>query len=307
MRSDAAASTLNPEQRLLPGEEQLSTTALLRLWWKQPHVFSPYEKFFFILASLTMLAAIILVHEPVVLYTQGRPRLESTGTALQNDCATMGVGLFSSILEACVSLKNNTFATFNLNDKKVRTPAYIGLIDNRGGRAPGSTFETVDSWFHACGWTDYFTCEFINPMLTLTGHAFHGSLRRAQALTRDGFPVLQMPAWAPSQLIDNATVGLVLNLFLIAFCEKIQNGGTSLVWNSAEGRYEHTDGMQLFGDSFERYAISFGTIYGFFTGLACLTMSALLYKKACTKWEMFKTQSNTASTSDVHPASVTLQ
>lgn len=277
------------DQQPLLNSNQLGIINTLRLWWKQPHTFSHYEKFFFITASLTLLAAIVLVHEPIVLWTEGRPRLKSTGAALQNDCATMGMGLFNFMLEALVSLKNNTFATFNFNDKRVRTPAYVGAIDYRGGRTPGSTLETIDSWFNPCGWTDFFTGSLMNSVLTLTGHAFHGSLHKAQELTRNGFPVLQMTAWAPSQLLNNATVGPALSLFLIEFCEKIQNGGDSLICDSS-GRCEHTNGMEQYGDSFERYAIPFGAVYGFFTVLACLVLSALLYKKACTKWDMFKTQ-----------------
>lgn len=295
------------EQQTLLNPNRLSIIDTLRLWWKQPHTFSHYEKFFLMFWSLVLLAAIVLIHEPIVLWTEGRPRLKSTGAALQNDCATMGMGLFNFMLEACVSLKNDTFATFNFNDKRVRTPAYVGAIDYHGGRTPGSTLETVKTWISPWGWTDFFTCSLMNFVLTLMGHAFHGSLHKAQELTRNGFPVLQMTAWAPGPLLNNVTVSPALNLFLIAFCEKIQNGGDNLICDP-EGRCEHTNGMEQYGDSFERYAISFGAVYGFFTGLACLALSALLYKKTCTKWDLFKAQKEASvpASSPIQSASPTL-
>ena len=272
---------------IIKSSNQHFLAAALRSWWRQPHTFSNYEKFSVMLCSIMLLAAAILSYEILVLFFDGKPRLEATGNGIKDYCTSELTGLINSVIGICTTLGDGVTAVFNMDKRIDVLPSFAGLIDNASqALVPGATFQSVSSWFDPIGWINFFTCQSQNTMIVMTGHTFSGSLLEARVRAGNGFPVIVTNAnTLPDPLLGNTT-GLAINAFMGMFCLLIQNGGYSPVINTQNKPYGHFDGFERFGDDFKFYAYAFAAVYILSVVPSFIAMAALQCKKALAKWQL---------------------
>ncbi|GEM_PF-4268537 len=258
----------------------------LRLWWQQPHSFSLYEKTFFMLSSVLLLAGAILSYEVFVLFFDGKPRLEATGDGIKEYCTSELTGLAQSVINICTSIGDGMTAVFNMNKRIDVLPDFAGFVnDSSSTLISGASFQSVGSWFDPIGWINFFTCQPQNTTLTMIGHTFSGSLVEAQAKAANGFPVMLTNInMQPDPLLGNTTA-LAVNAFLGMFCLLVQNGGYSIINNPRNQPYGHFDGFERFGDDFKFYAYAFAAVYCLCVVPSFITMAALQCKKVLSKWQ----------------------
>lgn len=267
--------------------DQHFLTAALRLWWNQPHTFSNYEKFFLMLSSIMILAAVILSYEVLVLFFDGKPRLEATGDGIKDYCTSELTGLVQSVIGTCTTIEDGVTAVFNMDKRIDVLPSFSGLIDDSSqALVPGATFQSVPSWFNPIGWINFFTCQSQNTTIAMTGHTFSGSLSEARERASQGFPVVMTSInTLPDPFLGNTT-GLAVNAFMAMFCLLLQNGGYSPINNNQNKPYGHFDGFERFGDDFRFYAYAFAAVYCLCVVPSFITMAALQCKKALSKWQL---------------------